>query len=185
MRNRIRYKTISFCELNRALFESFLRHQIVEKCWRRVNGEWVIKDDPFIDDWSEEDYQVLISCLQNTVSTGGFVCGAFCNGLLKGFVSVEPELFGGENKYLDLSSIHVSEDMRGNGIGEKLFAKAKEWARSKGARKLYISAHSAVETQGFYKKMGCVEAKEYARHHVEAEPFDCQLECNVSDTGYQ
>ncbi len=44
---------------------------------------------------------------------------------------------------------------------------------------LYISAHSAVETQAFYKKMGCTEAQQYRQEHVEQEPYDCQLECDV------
>ena len=77
---------------------------------------------------------------------------------------------------MDLAAIHVSQDMRGSGIGSCLLGKAKEWAKEKGAKKLYISAHSAVESQAFYKKMGCMEAKLYKQEHVEAEPFDCQLE---------
>ncbi len=173
----IEYRAVSAGELDRELFRPFIRHQVVVKCWRRDGGEWVIRDDPFIDDWSEEDYGFLVSCLKNTVSTGGLVLGAFLDGELKGFASVEPELFGGEHCYLDLSSIHVSEDMRGQGIGAALFAAAKDWARAHGGRKLYISAHSAVESQAFYRRMGCVEAQEYNRKHVEAEPFDCQLEC--------
>ena len=92
-------------------------------------------------------------------------------------LSVEAALFGREQKYLDLTSIHVSEDMRGLGIGRELFLSAKKWAKEKGASKLYISAHSSVESQAFYRKMGCVEAAVYNRQHVEAEPFDCQLEC--------
>ena len=96
---------------------------------------------------------------------------------MKGFASVEAALFGGEQGYLDLSSIHVSEDMRGMGIGRALFLAAKEWAAGRGAKKLYISAHSAVESQAFYRTMGCVEAREYQQKHVEAEPYDCQLEC--------
>lgn len=107
----------------------------------------------------------------------GFVYGAFFGGVLKGFVSVEPELFGGVQKYVDLSSIHVSQDMRGRGIGRALFLAAKEWAKAHGALKLYISAHSAVESQAFYKAMGCVEAEVYNQAHVEKEPYDCQLEC--------
>lgn len=171
------YREMTKEELNRTLFSSFNRRQVVQKCWRRVNGQWVIRDDPFIDDWSEEDYTVLLSGLQNTVSTGGLVCGAFVNGVLKGFVSVESKLFGGENRYLDLTNLHVSAELRGRGIGSALFDRAEKWAKSKGAKKLYLSAHSAVESQVFYKKMGCVEAKEYSQRHVEAEPFDCQLEC--------
>ncbi len=102
--------------------------------------------------------------------------GAFVNGVLKGFVSVEAELFGSEHKYLDLSSLHVSADMRGRGIGRVLFNAACDWAKEHGARKLYISSHSAVETQKFYKAMGCTEAALYNKEHVEKEPFDVQLE---------
>ena len=63
------------------------------------------------------------------------------------------------------------------GIGSQLFIKAKEWAKKNGAKNLYISAHSAVESKAFYKAMGCCEAKVYNQKHVDAEPFDCQLEC--------
>ncbi len=175
------YRQLEKREICRKLFGRFLRHQVVRDCWRRVEGEWCVREDPFIDDWTEADYEKLISCLRNTADSGGFVYGAFLDGWLKGFVSVEPTLFGGENRYLDLSSIHVSEDMRGRGTGRALFLAAKEWARERGAGKLYISAHSAVESQAFYKAMGCVEAQEYNQRHVEEEPFDCQLECAIQD----
>ena len=170
------YRTLTEGELCRELLGKFRRRQVVDLCRRRENGRWVVRPDPFIDDWSEEDCAFLLECLKNTLRTGGFVYGAFVDMALKGFVSVEPEPFGSEMQYLDLSSIHVSEDMRGRGIGAKLFRAAADWARGRGARKLYISAHSAVETQAFYAKMGCVEAAEYESDHVEREPFDCQLE---------
>ena len=172
----IQYRNLSADELCLELFSAFIRHQSVTKCWRRENGEWVIKDAPFIDDWTEADYQTLVSCLKNTAATGGFVHAAFVDGVLKGFVSVESTFFGGEHRYLDLSSIHVSEELRGSGIGSALFNAAKVWARTNGAKKLYISAHSAVETQAFYRKLGCVDARLLDKRHVEAEPFDCQLE---------
>lgn len=170
------YRTLTEGELCRELLGKFRRRQVVDLCRRRENGRWVVRPDPFIDDWSEEDCAFLLECLKNTLRTGGFVYGAFVDMALKGFVSVEPEPFGSEMQYLDLSSIHVSEDMRGRGIGAKLFRAAADWARGRGARKLYISTHSAVETQAFYAKMGCVEAAEYESDHVEREPFDCQLE---------
>lgn len=175
----IQYRELSEKEIDRDLFRPFIRHQEVTKCWRKVEGEWVIRDAPFVDDWSEEDYRTLVSCLRNTAATGGLVYAAFCGGALKGFVSVEPGLFGVRQDYMDLSSIHISEDMRGQGIGRQLFLAAREWAGKKGAGKLYISAHSAVESQAFYKAMGCVEAQEIRRDHVETEPFDCQLECRL------
>lgn len=175
----IQYRNLYIDEICRELFKDFIRHQVVTKCWRRENGKWIMKDAPFIDDWTEKDYQILISCLKNTVITDGFVYAAFYNDMLKGFVSVESALFGGEQKYLDLSSIHISEDMRGMGVGRTLFLSAKKWAKERGANKLYISAHSAIESQAFYKKMGCIEAQVYNQKHVEAEPYDCQLECKL------
>lgn len=184
------YRTLQADEICRELFRDFVRHQNVEKCLRKENGAWVVQDAPFVDDWSESDYQFLIDCLKNTLRTGGLVYGAFCAKphaedvcrrndacTLKGFASVESTLFGGAQGYLDLSSIHVSEDMRGKGIGKILFHAAKDWAKKKGGKKLYISAHSAIETQAFYKAMGCVDAQVYDQHHVAQEPYDRQLEC--------
>lgn len=150
----IQYRDLSPGELSPELFAAFVRRQVVTDCWRREGEEWVIRKAPFIDDWSAEDIQTLVSCLRNTLNTGGLVRAAFLGGALKGFVSVEPTLFGGEHRYLDLSSIHVSQELRGSGTGRALFSAAADWARARGAKKLYISAHSAVETQAFYRGLG-------------------------------
>lgn len=177
---QIIFRQLTEMEIKHELFSSFVRRQVVEKCWRMENGHWSIIDAPFIDDWTEEQLRFGIECLQKTVRTGGFVLGAFLNGELKGFVSVEPDLIGTESQYLDLSSIHVSADMRRKGIGSLLFGKAMDWAKKRGARKLYISSHPAVESQAFYKKMGCVDAKYICDEHIAREPFDRQLEVMLS-----
>lgn len=171
-----RYQILDEASINRGLFAQFVRHQTVVTCWRQGADGWCQKDDPFIDDWDEGDYSVLIEDLKATVRAGGFVYGAFVDGALKGFVSVRAGLFGGAEGYMDLAHIYVSEEWRRSGIGTALFEAAKRWARAQGAKKLYISAHSAVESQAFYRKMGCVEAVQADPAHVEAEPFDCQLE---------
>ena len=171
------YRILSEEEITRPLFSAFNRRRVVGDCLRRENGEWVVRPDPFIDDWSEADYEELIRCLKHTCRAGGLVRGAWVRGQLKGFVSVEAEPLGSRGQYLDLSSLHVSLDARRLGIGRALFAAAAQWAFEKGAEKLYISAHSAVESQAFYRSMGCVEAEEYNPEHVRKEPFDCQMEC--------
>lgn len=130
------YRNLQAEEVERSLFDDFIRRQIVTKCFRKEQGKWVIKEDPFIDDWSEEDYRKLILHLRSVISDGGFV----------------------------------------KGIGKQLFLDAACWAREKDAEKLYISAHSAAESQAFYTAMGCRQAEYYHQAHVEAEPFDCQLE---------
>lgn len=171
------YRSLSENEICRKLFLDFIRHQVVTRCWRKHNGQWTVEDDPFINEWTETDYEEVILHLQEIVRSGGVVYAAFYNNQLKGFVSVGSHLFGATRQYLDLTNIHVSEDMRGRGIGRMLFNAAKVWAKEHSAEKLYISAHSAVESQEFYKSMGCMEAKEYNQSHVEKEPFDCQMEC--------
>jgi len=175
----IRYREINKNELNMELFRTFRRKQIVTKCRRKENDKWIIKDDPFIDDWNANDYKELIRCLKNTIDTDGMVYGAFIDGELKGFVSVEGTPIGSKGQYMDLSSIHVSQDARRQGIGRELFSAAKRFAKERNAKKLYISSHSAIETQEFYRSMGCTDAAEYNTAHVEREPFDCQLECEV------
>jgi len=172
----VEYRKLCAGEIRRDLFDGFVRRQVVTKCWRREHGKWTVKDAPFIDDWSEKDYQTLISHLKKVLLSDGFVYAAFDRGELKGFVSVDSEGFGIEREYLDLTNIHVSEDMRGQKIGKTLFLAAADWAREKGAKKLYISAHSAIESQAFYQSMGCVEARIYNHKHVVEEPYDCQLE---------
>jgi len=177
VKEMILYRNLSENEISRDLFQHFIRHQVVTKCWRKDNGKWIIKDDPFIDQWTEEEYKELILNLQETVRSGGLVYAAFYNNQFKGVVSVENNLFGASQQYLDLTNIYVSEDMRRHGIGKMLFDEAKAWAKRHAAEKLYISAHSAVESQAFYRSMGCVEAKEYNQEHVKKEPYDCQMEC--------
>lgn len=160
-----------------SLFFHFNRYQEVKRCWRKGAGGWELKEVPFVEEWNEEQYAFLVKCLKNTVNTGGYVVGCFAEGNLAGFASVESSHFGSRNQYVQLSCIHVSHECRGNGIGAKLFHCAKTAGKKLHAEKLYISAHSAEETQAFYHAMGCVEAEEYNRELSEAEPCDCQLEC--------
>lgn len=170
------YQILTEGQIERELFSHFERRQVVTRCWRKENGNWQLKDIPFVDDWDEKDYQFLVRCLKNTVRTGGFVFAVFYEGVLVGFASVESRRFGSRQQYVQLSCIHVSHGYRGKGIGKKLFQCAIVAARKLGAGKLYISAHSAEETQAFYHSMGCVEAKEYDKGLSEAEPCDCQME---------
>lgn len=173
------YRPLAAEEIDRELFAHFIRKQVVTDCRRKADGAWIIVNAPFIDDWNESDYEFLVRCLKKTAETGGAVIGAFENGNLKGFASVESAPVPEMEKYRDLTSLHVSADRRGSGIGRALFDAAKAAAKKFGGEKLYISAHSAVETQAFYAAMGCRDAETVNAEHVKKEPFDCQLECDL------
>lgn len=174
--SEIIYRKINENELNINLFANFNRYQEVKKCWRKRKGKWILEDIAFTEQWDKKEYEFLVKCLKNTLSTGGTVIAAFKEGNLVGFASIENEFFGASNDYLQLSSIHVSYESRGKGIGKVLFQMIVEEVRELGAKKLYISAHSSEESQAFYKAVGCKEAEEYNEKLVEAEPCDCQLE---------
>ena len=66
MPTSILIRQLQDCNINRNLFVNFIRHQVVNDCYRKENGQWVIKSEPFIDDWTETDYEFLTSCLKNT-----------------------------------------------------------------------------------------------------------------------
>lgn len=172
----ISYRELKEIELDESLFVKFNRYQDVKKCWRKEDGEWLVKDIAFTEQWGSNEYRELIKHLQNTIKTCGTVFGAFNKDILIGFASIENEFFGSNKEYLQLSSIHISYEYRGYGIGKELFSLICKQAKELGAQKLYISAHSAQETQAFYKVMGCIEAVEYNEKLVAAEPCDCQLE---------
>ena len=75
-------------ELELSLFDGFVRRQEVNLCYRREHGRWVVRSDPFVDDWSEADYRFLIECLHNTLKTGGALFGVCDGSDLKGIASV-------------------------------------------------------------------------------------------------
>lgn len=170
------YKPLSRADLTGALFGSFHRFQDVKKCWRLEKEKWVLRDIHFTEEWDDKDFAYLLDCLQNTLDTGGAVLGAFLEESLIGFASVENNCFGTQQQYLQLSSLHVSYEYRGYGIGKSLFQKACLEAEKRGAIKLYISAHSALETIAFYQRMGCTDAAEQNKILVKKEPCDRQME---------
>lgn len=49
-----------------------------------------------------------------------------------------------------------------------------------GAERIFISSHSAKESQAAYKALGCVPARELFREAAETEPFDIQLEFDLT-----
>lgn len=162
------------------MLDSFIRRQVVTECWRCVDGAWRLLPIAFIDDWDDDRpfEQTKTAELIDTVDRGIPVIGAYAWGRLIGFAMLGERL-GSRGQYIDLSSFHVSAPWRGKGIGKRLFAAACDAARALGAEKLYISAHSAKETQAAYHALGCVSAQEIDAAHVADEPCDVQLEYDL------
>ena len=171
------YEKLSADNFNPHSLDGFVRRQEVRECWRRVEGQWKLLPIAYVEDWDLEARRKRAEIILRSIREGGLAYGAWDQGRLAGFARLDPVRFGSQSQYVDLAQFHVSLPYRGRGIGRRLFSMACAGARELGASRLYISAHSAVETQRFYRAMGCTEAAVYCPEHVAAEPFDCQLEC--------
>lgn len=167
---------LSANEITPALFNGFDRTQIVRRCWRKIDGAWQLLPIAFEEHWTASDFVNLAAELAGITREGGAVLAAMAGNRMTGFAAVRNRPFGSAGQYRQLADLHVSADMRGNGIGRSLFTRACNEARALGAQKLYISAHSSEETIAFYRRIGCTEAQEYDETSVALEPCDCQLE---------
>lgn len=174
--NAITYQELNKDDLRMDILDKFNRYQKVTRCWRKQNDRWVITGHPFIDDWNLKEKRDVVSEMVRCAGNGGTVYGAVADGTVIGFACISADFFGTKSKYADLLFLHVSAGHRRQGIGRQLFQLAAGSARRMGAEKLYISAHSAEESQAFYRGIGCVDAVEINQALAEKEPFDCQLE---------
>jgi len=165
-------------DLNDDLLNHFERKQNVTKCYLFVNNEWILKEVVFVEEWSEKEKFKLIKCdLQNCIDTGDAVLGIFTKSKhLIGFSSLQGQKFGKDFEYVQLQEFHISNLYRGLGLGKKLFQETTKKAKMLGAKKLYISSHSAVETVNFYLRQGCTDASLISEELATAEPFDRQME---------
>lgn len=101
----------------------------------------------------------IIQSLSNCIKKGGNVIGVFYNNILIGFAAIENEFFGDNKEYIELSYIHISNEYRNKGIGKKLFELCCIKAKEMNAKILYIGTNPSIETQKFYKSVGCIFAK--------------------------
>ncbi|MBH0164576.1 GNAT family N-acetyltransferase [Fictibacillus sp. 7GRE50] len=176
MKNLVTFRVVSLIELTEDFLNGFNRYQETKQVWYVEGKAYKVKDDYFIDDWSHERKLQIIQELRKCVSSGGVVAAAWLEKQLVGFANVESERFGSDAQYVELPYLHVSKDIRGTGIGRKLFALCCHEAKRLGGKKLYIAAHPSIESQSFYRAVGCSPAEEVNERIFKREPLDIQLE---------
>lgn len=170
-------RPLTLADLPPDALKDFQRYQVTRQVKYLEQGEYRVKDDYFVDQWTATQKLRAVQDLRHCLEQGGFVVGAIADGALVGFASVENLPQGSRKQYLELHYTHVSREYRGRGLGKQLFRLCCEGARQLGAEKLYIGAHPAVETQEFYTALGCVPAEEVVPEILALEPLDLQLEC--------
>lgn len=154
--------------------DNYVRTQQVREVYRRVNGEYVLVELPYIEDWSLERKREIARELLGEDCIGYL---ALEEDKVVGFIGLKKELVSG---YMILDMMHVSKSCRGNGLGRALFQKGREEAKMAGAKGLYISACSSRETIAFYRAMGAALTEQPIQELAEAEPYDLQMVCPLT-----
>lgn len=172
----ITYLKLTEENVNVTSLDNFKRFQKINECWRKIDNQYVLVKNEFIEDWDSDKLRSVAKDMLKAISKGSIAYGAFYKNEVVGFIYLSDSFFGSENQYIELVMLQVSEPFRRSGIGKELFKLACEAARKTKAAKLYISAHSSKESQAFYRKLGCIEASEINTVIAESEPFDVQME---------
>ena len=190
MREAVNLNNVQIVQLNSGNFnenslDHFVLKQHVTKCWRKVKGEYKLLSVCYVEEWNLSERKAMAQKIIFAMQSGCTAFAAVLDRTVIGFALISNELFGKSKQYADLSEFYVSEPFRRKGIGEKLFLKTCRAAKQFGAKKLYISAHSAQESIAAYKKYGCVFAEEPDNAHMQKEPFDLQLEYDLTERIYE
>lgn len=172
----VKLSTENFCMNS---LDNFKRYQKVTRCWRKHNDTYTLTPVSYTENWSLLELREVAEKILKALCSGNAAFGAVCVGEIIGFALIERESFGSENQYVDLAEFYVSAPFQRKGIGKKLFGLSCGAAKDFGAKKLYISAHSAKESIAAYRSYGCVSALEINRVLAEKEPCDLQLEFDL------
>jgi len=177
--NEIRIEKLTEQNFSEHSLDHFIRHQKVTECWRCVDGSWVLLPIAFVEEWDLQKCRRIASDIAGNLHGDMIDFGAFAGDETVGYITVGTEKLGSRGQYIQLVEFQVSEPYRGKGIGKRLFLQACEAARTTGAGKLYISAHSSKESQAAYRALGCVHAEEIIPRIADEEPCDVQLEYSL------
>ena len=169
----IKIELLTKNNFNENSLDNYERTQEVKKVYRKQDGEYVLVEMPYVEDWTLEKKREVAKdiCSDEYIS---YI--ALDDDKVVGFIGLKRQLFG---DYMILDMMHTSAGYRGKGLGRKLFELGRETARKAGAKALYISACSSEETIAFYKAMGAVVTKDTIKEIEEDEPCDLQMSCKV------
>ncbi len=171
---KLKESNFNYCSL-----DDFMLKQSVSECWRKNGDVYKLTKVNYTEDWDLNKRRSIARQIAELIKNDGAAFGAFCRNKIIGFALIDPLFFGSAKQYLDLAMLYVSLPYRRHGIGRQLFRAACDEAILRGAKKLYISAHSAKESAAAYFNYGCTFAEEINSLLIEKEPFDLQLEFDL------
>lgn len=170
----IRLRQLAKDDLHDDFLKGYIRYQETKKLVRVVDGKLTVIPEYFVETWNSDKLTEISRYLKQCIIDGGKVVAIMKKDRCIGFANVENKTY--QDRYFAVHYCHISKPYRNKGLGKKLFNKLVEVSKSLGVNKLYISSHPAIETQAFYKSVGCVSASTIVTELYEIEPLDIQLE---------
>jgi GNAT superfamily N-acetyltransferase len=154
--------------------------QYIKNAFRLVGGRRVLVEIDYYQRGWPEGYEKSRKGLERVLQKGGVAFGAFdSGGRLLAYASLSREVFGAQKKYVLLDALFVSKEVRGRGIGGRLFHQCVHRARDWQVDCLYICAGSAEDTIGFYRGLGCKDTPEINEALFQEDPRDIQLAYSI------
>ena len=169
------YRKIELEELNLDLFRKFERRQNVARQLQKQGDAWVEKPVSLVEEWSREDYEFLLTCLQNTIQEGGVVFGAFEGNAVKGFASISgspsatPEPTG-------ISQAFMSQGSFGAGESHPPLPSGRRLGSGHGADRNSTSPPIRPSKPALLPGFGLHRRMELNEEHVKNGPTDRQME---------
>ncbi len=156
------------------------RSEVIDNIYYFENGGLVLKPEHYdMKGWPSGDHSLYIPILQDCFDRGGWFYGLFDNDKLVAMVVLESRFIGPHHDLLQMKELHVSSAYRGQGLGRQLFELARDEARKRGARGMYISATPSEHTVNFYLSLGCTLSPCPDPDLFALEPEDIHLECAI------
>ncbi len=169
----ILFKKVQPKDITKHFLDGYIRYKEVTKVLVVENNELVEKEEKWVEEWDQTRLEEISLYLQKT-SAHSPVFAAFDKERVVGFANLDGHIFYDE--YINMSYLHASQNYRNQYIGKKLFYLICLEAKKKGASKLYLSAIPDLDSQMFYKGVGCVLTQNPNPRLVEIEPYDIQME---------
>ena len=172
-------------DLHVHMMDSFNRHQEITHILRK-NGRVKKLRKPRVENWPGDKKGFISNFIYHVYFRQYFggqpkVFAAFRGDQVVGFahwryMEKDREYLKSDQDCAILDKLFISSECRRMGLGRQLFDLCAEAAKAEGARMMYISTEPAVETQAFYKSLGCKKTKTDLGRVMRAPKHDIPLE---------
>ena len=131
------------------------RSEVARQTYAVRDGRLALLDKGFTHPgWDQRDYDERLPAFHASLDNGAAGWSALMHDRLVAIALLDGRWIGRGRDTLDLTFFHVTRQLRGQGVGSRLFDLSVDLARTRGAKRLYVSAADSRNTVDFYLNRG-------------------------------